>query len=187
MAKAVFIDRDGTLIKLVHHLTRPEEVALLPMAAEALKLLHGAGYLCVLITNQSVIGRGKLTEAGLERVHAELYRQLTNANATLDGVYYCPVAPTVQDPSVIEHPDRKPGPGMLLRAAEDLGLDLPASWMVGDSLSDLYAGRNAGCHASILVRTGYGDRVDKEQAPADFIVDDILAAARLIVGAAEAL
>lgn len=182
MDKAVFLDRDGTLIELVHYLRRPEDVALYPDAAIALELFRQAGYRCVVVTNQSVIGRGLLTEEGLTHVHEELRRQLADAGTSVDGIYYCPVAPEVSDPTVIEHPERKPGPGMLLRAAEDLNLDLGESWMIGDTVSDLLAGRNAGCRASILVRTGYGSRTEAKGAPADHVVDNILAAARLITG-----
>jgi histidinol-phosphate phosphatase family protein len=151
---AAFLDRDGTLIEDAHHLTRPEQVRLLPGAAAAVRRLRAAGFACVLVTNQSVVGRGMLTEEGLWDVHDELNRQLALEGAALDATYYCPLAPAGPDRSRVEHPDRKPGSGMLLRAAADLGLDLGASWMVGDMPSDTLAGRNAGCRGSILVRTG---------------------------------
>ena len=150
---AVFLDRDGTLIEHVHYLSDPALVRLLPGAAEALKKLRRAGFAIVLVTNQSAIGRGMFTEDRLDQIHTEMRRQLAACGATIDAIYYCPVAPASDSRSVVEHPDRKPGPGMLLRAASDLKLDLSASWMVGDLISDVFAGLNAGCR-SILVESG---------------------------------
>jgi D,D-heptose 1,7-bisphosphate phosphatase len=147
---AVFLDRDGTIIEHVPYLCDPALVRLLPEAAEALKELHRAGFALVLVTNQSAIGRGMLTENRLEQIHTEMRRQLAACGATIDGIYYCPVAPGSDNRSLVEHPDRKPGPGMLLRAAADLQLDLAASWMVGDLISDVWAGLNAGCRSILL-------------------------------------
>lgn len=158
MQRAVFLDRDGTLIELVHHLTDPGDVALIAGAGEAVRRLRDAGWKIVIVTNQSVIGRGKLDEAGLAKVHAEMAAQLARHGTEIDALYFCPLKPTQKDPRVIEDPMRKPGPGMLLQAAQDHGLDLAASWMIGDTLSDMLAGQNAGCR-SLLVRTGYGDKV----------------------------
>jgi histidinol-phosphate phosphatase family protein len=177
---AVFIDRDGTLIELVHHLIDPEKVRLLPNAAKGLRELRRHGYACVLVSNQSVVGRGMLTVERLAEIHAELARQLALEDATLDGYYFCPVAPKISDPTVIEHPDRKPGPGMLLRAAAELGLELAASWMIGDTVSDVLAGRNAGCKASVLVCTGYGGEVGAG-AHADHVASDFWTATQVVL------
>jgi D-glycero-D-manno-heptose 1,7-bisphosphate phosphatase len=149
---AVFFDRDGTLIEHVSYLSDPALVRLIPGATEALKRLRCAGFAVVLVTNQSAIGRGMLTEDRLDQIHAELNRQLAACGATIDGIYYCPVVPAGDDRTMVEYPDRKPGPGMLYRAAVDLHLDLGASWMVGDLISDVLAGLNAGCQ-SILVES----------------------------------
>src|SRR5271169_6840800 len=119
---AVFLDRDGTLIEHVPYLSDPALVRLLPGAAEALKRFRRAGFASVLVTNQSAIGRGMLTEDRLDQIHTELYRQLAAAGTTLDGIYYCPDAPDGDDRTVMECQDRKPGPGMLRRAAADLKL-----------------------------------------------------------------
>jgi D-glycero-D-manno-heptose 1,7-bisphosphate phosphatase len=156
---AVFLDRDGTLIEHVSYLCDPALVRFLPGATEALKKLRRAGFAVVLVTNQSAIGRGMLTENRLEQIHTEMRRQLAACGTTIDGIYYCPVAPVSDDRSLVEHPDRKPGPGMLLRAAADLHLDLAASWMVGDLVSDVWAGLNAGCRSILLesVETSPGD------------------------------
>ena len=150
---AVFLDRDGTLIEHVPYLSDPALVRLLPGAAEAIKKLRRAGFVVVLVTNQSAIGRGMLTEERLDQIHTEMRRQLAASGATIDGIYYCPVVPGSEDRSEVEHPDRKPGPGMLRRAATDLNLDLAASWMVGDLVSDVWAGLNAGCR-SVLLTSG---------------------------------
>jgi D,D-heptose 1,7-bisphosphate phosphatase len=178
---AVFLDRDGTLIEHVHYLADPAHVRLLPGAAEAVRRLREAGFACVLVTNQSAIARGLLTEDGLREIHREQARQLAEAGTELDAIYYCPEAPASDDRTAVEHPDRKPGPGMLLRAAEEMGLDLARSWMVGDLISDALAGRNAGCKGSLLVRTGKSNGL--ANAGDDFeICDDLPEAARRILG-----
>jgi D,D-heptose 1,7-bisphosphate phosphatase len=179
--RAVFLDRDGTLIEHVHYLTDPALVRLLPGVAEALKRLHCAGFVRVLVTNQSAIGRGMLSEDRLDQIHAELDRQLAAQGATIDAIYYCPDAPVGDDRTVVENPDRKPGPGMLLRAAAKLKLDLSASWMVGDTISDVLAGLNAGCR-SILVLSGQTSAADAEKfAEQALIVPDLTAASELIL------
>jgi D-glycero-D-manno-heptose 1,7-bisphosphate phosphatase len=179
---AVFLDRDGTIIEHVHYLADPAEVRLLPGAAQALRRLGRARFALVVITNQSAIGRGMITIEQYERVDAEVRRQLLDEGVTLDGVYYCPEVPEVDDPTIVTHVDRKPGPGMLLRASRDLGLDLGRSWMVGDLISDALAGLNAGCKGSLLVLTGKG-LADEGSAGVFYgIVDDLSAAADAILG-----
>ena len=164
---AVFLDRDGTLIEHVPYLSDPALVQLLPGAAEALRRFRRAGFACVLVTNQSAIGRGMLTEERLDEIHTEMNRQLAARGATIDAIYYCPDAPAGDDRTVVENPDRKPGPGMLLRAAADLKLDLGASWMVGDLISDVLAGQNAGCR-SILLESGQTPPAEVQtHSPAD--------------------
>ena len=161
MTRAAFLDRDGTLIELVHHLTDAGDVRLIKGAGAAVRRLMDGGWKVVIVTNQSVIGRGKLTEEGLAEVHGEMNTQLARFEAAIDAIYFCPLAPTQKDPRVIEDPLRKPGPGMLLQAAREHDIDLAASWMVGDTLSDMLAGKNAGCK-SLLVRTGYGHKVETD-------------------------
>jgi histidinol-phosphate phosphatase family protein len=156
---AVFLDRDGTLIEHVHYLADPELVRLIPGVAEALVRLRRMGYRRVVVTNQSAIARGILTEERLAEIHAEMERQLAAAGASVDAIYFCPDGPTSDSRMVIENPYRKPGPGMLLQGARELGLDLGASWMVGDMVSDALAGFNAGCR-SILVQSGQGSGED---------------------------
>jgi D-glycero-D-manno-heptose 1,7-bisphosphate phosphatase len=149
---AIFLDRDGTLIEECSYITRPDQVRLLHGAAAAVRQLRQAGFACVVVTNQSAVGKGLISLAELGHIHVEMLRQLRDEGAVLDGLYSCPFSP---NKTRIDHPDRKPAPGMLLRAARELHLDLSSSWMVGDRESDVLAGRNAGCRESILVRTGY--------------------------------
>jgi histidinol-phosphate phosphatase family protein len=153
---AVFFDRDGTLIEQVHYLSDPRQVKLLPGVPQALLRLRDNGYACVAVTNQSAIGRGKMTENDYAKVTDEMLRQLALDGAKLDAVYHCPLVPRFQDRTIVEHPDRKPGPGMLHRAARDLALSLRTSWMIGDLISDVVTGHNARCRGSILVQTGKG-------------------------------
>lgn len=171
---AIFFDRDGTLIDDVPYLNDPARVRLLPNTAAALKRARAAGWACVIVSNQSGVGRGLITLAQLQAIHAALVAQLAEAGAALDGIYFCTHAPLVADRTLIEHSDRKPGPGMLQRAARELGLDLPRSWMVGDSLSDMLAGRNAGCR-SMLVRTGQSTAgLEGEWPAADDALDAVV-------------
>lgn len=182
MKPAVFLDRDGTMIEQVHHLHRVEDVRVYPFTAEALRRLQDAGFAIVVVTNQSVVGRGLLTLDGLSAIHQEMLNQLGRPQL-IDGIYFSTSVPVAADRTVVveDDPDRKPGPGLLLRAAQDLGLDLKNSWMVGDMVSDLLAGKNAGCRGSILVRTGYGEETLAKGHSADFIVDTLLDAVNVVV------
>lgn len=181
MRPAVFLDRDGTLIEHVHHLVNAADVRLIPGAAEALCRLHDAGYTCIIVTNQSVVGRGMLTHEGLRRVHDRMSQLLAACGAAVDGLYYCPEVPCGDDPMQSGHPDRKPAPGMLLRAAKEHDVNLAASWMVGDSVSDLAAGSNAGCRGSILVRTGCGMTVAADHPAVRHVAADVLEAADILM------
>ena len=173
---AIFLDRDGTVIEHVHYLSDPALVRLLPGAAEALRRFRRAGFARVLVTNQSAIGRGILTIDRLDEIHAEMNRQLAADGATIDAIYYCPDVPAGDDRTLVENPERKPGPGMLLRAAADLNLDLGASWMVGDLISDVLAGQNAGCR-SILLESGQTAPEEAQALNRQFLTASALAAA----------
>ncbi len=153
---AVFLDRDGTLIEPVHYLSRPDQVKLVPGGGEAIKQLREAGFACILITNQSPIGQGIITEDDLKKIHHVLSEQLAQHDTKLDGFYHCPAVAQVKDRTVVEHYDRKPGPGMLFKAAADLEIDLTRSWMIGDMNSDILAGYHAHCEGLVLVETGKG-------------------------------
>jgi D-glycero-D-manno-heptose 1,7-bisphosphate phosphatase len=171
---AVFLDRDGTLNVDCSYLTRPEQLQLLPGVGPALVRLRKAGYVCVVVTNQSVVGRGMCSEEDLACVHEEMQRQLLAHDTYVDAIYH--------SPHFVDHPDRKPAPGMLLRAAVDLQLDLAASWMVGDSLRDMQAGHGAGCRGCILVRTGNPiDGAHLALPQPVHVADDLAAAAEMIL------
>ena len=179
----MFLDRDGTIIEHVHYLADPKEVRLLPGAGAAIRRLREAGMACVVVSNQSGIGRGIITLDQLAMIHDEMNRQLAAEHTEVDAIHYCPLAPQTDDPNTIEHIDRKPAPGMLYQAAKELQLNLDESWMVGDMITDVIAGLHAGCRGSILVRTGKPFR-DSEYANQDdfFILDDLTSVADLIIG-----
>jgi D-glycero-D-manno-heptose 1,7-bisphosphate phosphatase len=159
---AVFLDRDGTINVERSYITRPEEIQLIPGADDAIAKLKNAGYAAVVVTNQAAIARGLLTETELDRIHQHLQQQLKASGAALDGIYHCPHHPDFPTNSTRLACDcRKPEPGLIFRAAQDLELDLKQSYMIGDSLTDLQAGWNAGCHAA-LVLTGHGKRTHSE-------------------------
>lgn len=149
--KAVFLDRDDTVLDDPGYIREPEQVKLLPGAAEALIQFKRMGYKIVIITNQSAIARGYLTEPQLERIHLKMKNMLASEGAYFDGLYYCPYHPkgTVSEYAKESHL-RKPNPGMLQKAAEELDIDLSQSWMIGDRYRDVQAGKAAGCH-TILV------------------------------------
>ena len=178
---AVFLDRDGTVIEHVHYLRDPALVRLLPGAAAALRRFRRAGFACVLVTNQSAIGRGMLTTERLDQIHTEMNRQLAAHGATIDAIYFCPDAPADDDRTATESADRKPAPGMLLRATTELRLDIGASWMVGDLISDVLAGQNAGCR-SILLASGQTSPEEVKTIAGRFLTaPDLAAAADLIL------
>ena len=180
--RAVFLDRDGTLIHDPGYLDDPEGVVLLPGVAAALKAWRAAGYLLVVVTNQSGIARGRYTIARYQEVAARVLEDLGAQSVSLDAAYFCPYHPegTVA-PFNRDHPERKPEPGMWLRAAEDLGIDLAQSWSVGDGERDVVAGKRAGTRA-ILLAAGR----DKWPLPvggpfdADFVARDLREATRFV-------
>jgi D-glycero-D-manno-heptose 1,7-bisphosphate phosphatase len=153
---AVFLDRDGVINHEVGHLTKPEQLELLPGAAAAIKQLNDNGLPVIVVTNQSVIGRGWCAEADLERIHDALSGLLAKEEARVTRFCYCPHHPTEAiGEYLIDCDCRKPKPGMLRQAAQELGLDLAASVMVGDRIYDILAGQEAGCR-TVLVSTGLG-------------------------------
>lgn len=149
--EAVFFDRDGTLIQNNLGLKDPSLIKLLPGAATAVKLCNEAGYMTVLTTNQAGVAKGYLTKADVEVVNVRLKEMLAAEGARLDAAYYCAEQMTTEDRNVMEHVDRKPGPGMLWQACVEHGLDLRHSWMIGDMESDVLAGKAAGCAGQFLV------------------------------------
>ena len=159
--KAVFLDRDGTVNRYVGFLRRPEELELLPGAAQAVRRINQSGYLAILVTNQPVIARGEVTYEGLRQIHNRLETLLGQEGAFLDAIYFCPHHPDKGFPGEIPElkvdcPCRKPKPGLLLDAARDYGISLPHSIMVGDRQSDVLAGRAAGCRTALLGEGDFG-------------------------------
>ncbi len=176
---AVFLDRDGTLIREEHYLSDADRVALLPGVGPALESLAHAGLALVLLTNQSGIARGLFSMDDYEAVNRRLSEFLARQGVELDGAYVCP-----------HHPDfgglcecRKPATGLHRRAALKLGLDLEASYHVGDRVRDVLPAMELGGQG-ILVRTGYGAGEERKGGvPSEIrIVDDLTAAARWILG-----
>lgn len=179
--KAVFLDRDGTLIDDPGYLSEPSGVKLLPGVELALKSLRQAGYKLVVVTNQSGVARGLLSEQVLEQIHSRLRNVLADKGAALDAVYYCPYHPEGSVEKYARDSDlRKPKPGMLELAARELGIDLSASWMVGDSGRDVGAGRAAGCR-TIRIHPEDGEDPADEVFRPDFTVRNLVEAARIIM------
>jgi histidinol-phosphate phosphatase family protein len=149
--RAVFLDKDGTLVEDIPYNVDPQKVSLSRGAAAGLAALHAAGYRLVVVSNQSGAARGYFPEAALEGVRRRLGELLAAHRIPLAGFFWCPHHPDGVVPELAVACDcRKPAPGMLLRAASELGLDLGASWLVGDILDDVEAGRRAGCRTVLL-------------------------------------
>ncbi|MBQ8093060.1 MAG: HAD-IIIA family hydrolase [Clostridia bacterium] len=159
--KAIFMDRDGTVNKLVGFLRSPEEFELLPGVSEAVKLINASGYLAILATNQPVIARGEVTFDTLETIHNKMETCLGQDGAYLDALYFCPHHPhkgyAGEVPELkMDCECRKPKPGMLLTAAHDYNIDLEKSWMIGDMESDILAGKAAGCKTVFIGQGDFG-------------------------------
>ncbi|MFV1963888.1 MAG: D-glycero-beta-D-manno-heptose 1,7-bisphosphate 7-phosphatase [Pirellulaceae bacterium] len=181
----VFLDRDGTINQEVTYLAATDQLQLIDGAALGVRSLNLAGYKVVVITNQSAVARGYLSEETLQDIHRFLQDELRIHDATLDAIYYCPHHPTEGMPPYRgECQCRKPKPGMLHRAAEELDIDLSRSFVVGDKLIDLDLGSRVGC-TTVLVRTGYGCEVekdlDRQPVQPDFVANDLQEASAWIV------
>jgi len=183
--RAVFIDRDGTLIEHYDYLTEPGQVKLLSTAGSALRLLRDRGFTLVIVSNQSAIARGMLTEKKLEEIHSYLKSLLNEQGAYLDRIYYCPYHPEAVVGKYRRESDmRKPQPGMFYEAAKDLDIDLKQSWMVGDDDRDIAAGRAAGCR-TILVEQRGSSLVQRGSEKPEFKVMNLQEAANIIVRQAD--
>ena len=156
---AIFLDRDGTLIADVGYVRHPDDVRLLPGAADALKRFRDLGFRLVVVSNQSGVARGLFTDHQLQEIHQRLEQVLASDGVRLDAAYYCPYLPGPEAVVEMYRRDselRKPRPGMLLKAAQEHDLDLAGSWMIGDSPRDVEAGRRAGCRTILLSANGHG-------------------------------
>ena len=178
--RAVFLDRDGTLVHPRHYPSHPEDLHLYDGIGPGLRNLQKAGFRLIVITNQAGIARGYFTETDLQRMHEYLATQLSQLGVQLDGIYYCPHHPAGVIPELSVRCDcRKPQPDMLLRAAADLGLNLHSSWFVGDILDDIEAGKRAGCR-TILVDLGTEHLPEQCMRRPDFVARDTLHALQII-------
>ena len=203
MNKALFLDRDGTIVKEIDkssnlpgenipaetlgYLTSVEQVELIYGSADAIALARKSGYKIIIITNQSAIARGWLTEEDLREINQKMYNLLINTNpeAIIDDLFYSPYhTDGIIDKYTIEHPSRKPDIGMILEAKEKYNIDLSSSYIIGDAYSDMKCGINAGIK-NILVGTGYGKLTYKkcldENLKINFIASNLLDAVNYIV------
>jgi D-glycero-D-manno-heptose 1,7-bisphosphate phosphatase len=184
LRRAVFLDRDGTIVEEAGYPDRLERIVFFPFTVDAIRTLNGGGFAVVLVTNQSGIARGIVPEPFVAEAHGYIADRLRAGGAGIDAVYYCPHHPDATDPALRGPCDcRKPQPGLLRRAAADLGLDLSRSFMVGDRWKDIGAGQAAGVRG-VLVRTGVGREQEQQAAarlPGAVIVDDLAAAAAWIL------
>lgn len=159
--RAVFLDRDGTINQYAGFVRNPEELQLIDGAAQAIRQMNQAGYLCIVVTNQPVIARGEVTVEGLQEIHQKMETLLGQQGAYVDAIYYCPHHPdrgyAGEIPELkINCNCRKPKPGMLWKAAQDFHINLGKSWMVGDEKTDMMAGKAAGCRTALIGKTAYG-------------------------------
>ena len=156
MNKAVFLDKDGTISKDVGYLDDPAKLEVFPYSAKAIKMLNDAGFKVIVVSNQAGIARGLLTEDTLQAIDKKIHKIILNSGGVIDAIYYCPHHPEHGiHPFKKQCENRKPNPGMLLRGKKEFDLDMSKSYLIGDKLSDIEAGYNAGVK-TILVKTGYG-------------------------------
>lgn len=170
LRRAVFLDRDGTINEECDYLFRAEDCRFIPGVVNAVKRLNDAGFLVVVVTNQSGVARGYYGADDIVALHGWMAGQLAASGAHVDAWYFCPHHPEYGD--IKDCDCRKPFPGMLLQAAAEHGIDLTSSWMVGDKIADIEAGNAAGCHP-LLVRTGYGAE-HETKIPSEVVVVDSL-------------
>lgn len=184
LKRAVFLDRDGTLLEEGGYIDRLERLVFFPYTVDAVRLLNQSGFAVVVVTNQSGIGRGLYKEDFVAEAHDHIRERLAAGGARIDAFYYCPHHPEATVDGYRRQCDcRKPMPGMLTRAASDLGIDLPSSFVVGDKWHDIEAGQAVGAR-TVLVRTGYGraqEEAPKDNVRAAAVADNVIAAVSWIL------
>lgn len=188
--RAVFLDRDGTIIEDQQYAFDPLRIRFTPFTPEGLRRLSEAGYRLVVVTNQSGVARGYFGEEAVRAMHDHLRQTLRAQGVQIDAFYYCPHHPEgAVAEYAVECECRKPRPGLILKAGRDLGLDLERSWLVGDILDDVAAGQGAGCQTVLLTTDEAAFRddgaIDERQPPRirpTAKASDLLEAARLILG-----
>jgi D-glycero-D-manno-heptose 1,7-bisphosphate phosphatase len=186
MQRAVFIDRDGTISEEVGYINHSSRFSLFPYSARAIKLLNNEGWLAVVVTNQAGVARGYFDEQLITEVHEKMRQELQSQGARLDAIFYCAHHPTVGEPPYrVDCDCRKPKPGLINQAANQLKIDLKASWMIGDRYSDIELAHNAGLN-SAFVLSGYGrgewehQRASWQHQP-DLMSENLLEAVEAIV------
>ena len=188
---AIFIDRDGTLSEEVGYVNHVSRFKLFPFAVDAIRLINRSPYLAVLVTNQAGVARGYFAESMVHEVHESIRRTLEAGGARLDAVYFCPHHPTAGEEPYRQDCDcRKPRPGLLHRAARELGADLGRSYVIGDRKGDLELAWSVGA-TGVMVKTGYGRGELEHQAPSwprqpDLVAEHLLDAVVSILGRGEA-
>ena len=184
MQRAVFLDRDGTINQEKEYLYRIEEFEFVPGAPEAIRRLNEAGFLVIVVTNQSGVARGYYNEDDVAVLHRHIAAELGKSGARVDAWLYCPHHPSGRGSYALPCKCRKPLPGMLLEAARRFDIDLEASVMVGDKRADIEAALAAGCRP-VLVRSGYGAAEEKRIPAGTEVYDDLLGAALALTGGNE--
>ncbi len=182
MKKAIFIDKDGTLIPDIPYNVNPKLITLSDTAIPALQLLQNQNFLLIVISNQSGVARGYFKEEDLQNVSNAITDLLNEEGVIINGFYYCPhyKEGTVKE-YTIDCDCRKPKPGLLLRAVKDFNIDVKQSWMVGDILNDVEAGKAAGCKTILLKNGNETEWIMNEKRQPDFVAENLLEAANLIV------
>ena len=194
--KSVFLDRDGVISELVYSpeqgiIDSPftaEQFRLLPGVGEAIKKLRAIGYRVILVSNQPGIAKGNLSEETFEEIRKKMEEELAKEGAFLDGEYYCFHHPEAKVERLkTKYECRKPKPGLLLQAAQDLDIDLSQSWMIGDGLTDVKAGKEAGCRTILLgkMKCELCHLMDEEDARPDAICSNLLETTRILESACE--
>ncbi len=172
MNKAVFLDRDGTMTKDVPYCSCPEDLELLPLVGEGIRLLNDSGFEVIIITNQSGIARGYFTEEMLGKIHQKMRNDLLKYGAHITAIYHCPHLPNEGCEC------RKPKPGLVLRAAKDYHIELSKSFLIGDQLYDIEAGYLAGCKTALISTSGIWEAAEGHTIKPDFIAHSFLEACK---------
>ncbi|MDQ2752365.1 MAG: HAD family hydrolase [Bacteroidota bacterium] len=182
MNKAIFIDKDGTLIPDIPYNVNPKLITLSNTAIPALQLLQKQTYLLIVISNQSGVARGYFKEEELQNVSDAITTLLSKEGITVNGFYYCPhhKEGTVKE-YTLNCDCRKPKPGLILKAVKDFSIDVTQSWMIGDILNDVEAGKAAGCKTVLLKNGNETEWLMNDKRQPDFVVENLLEAAQTIV------
>jgi len=190
--KAIFLDRDGVINELIYYQEQGivdspftvEQFRLLPVVGEAIKRLHAMDYKVILVSNQPGIAKGSLSEEAFEEIRNRMKEELAKEGAFLDGEYYCFHHPEAKVDKLKANCEcRKPKPGLLVQAAQDMDIDLPQSWMIGDNLTDIKAGKGVGCRTILLgrMKCELCRLMDEEDARPDAITSNLGKAAQIIL------